>query len=98
MKPERFRVLVLLAGGLINVREAEDALFATRAMKFARHLRKALFWGGICAGSLLLIAGVVAEGNNWNPWVELRFGCLPWNGPTIARHLHAVLWTLFGGL
>lgn len=98
MKPERFRVLVLLAGGLISVREAEEALYPSQLTKLARRLQTAFFWSGTCAVALLLIAGSVVEGNDWNPWAELHIGFLPWNGPTVARHVHAILWTLFGGL
>jgi cytochrome b subunit of formate dehydrogenase len=98
MKPERFRVLVLLAGGLISMREAEEALYPSQLKKLVRHLQPVLFWSGVCALALLLITGTVAEGNNWNPWVDLHLGFLPWNGPTVSRHVHAILWTLFGGL
>lgn len=98
MKPQRFRVLVLLAGGLISVQEAEEALYPERFYGLAKRLRTVLLWSGICAVALLLAAGVAAERNDWNPWVRLNFGFLTWNGPTVARHVHAILWALFGGL
>lgn len=98
MRVERFRVLVLLAGGLITVQEAEEALYPSRFANLARRARTALFWSGICAAALLLAAGAVAERNDWNPWIDPHLGFLPWNGPTVTRHVHAVLWALFGGL
>lgn len=98
MQRERFGVLVLLAGGLISVREAEEALYPSPLAGLLRHVKIALCWGVICTVVLLIVAGTVAEGSNWNPWVGAHYGLLSWNGPMIARHVHAILRTLFGGL
>jgi hypothetical protein len=98
MKSQRFPVLVLLAGGLISLREAEEALYPPRFRGLVRLISQGLVWSGVCIVMLLLIAGAVAEANDWNPWIGVNFGFVPWNGPTLARHLHAVLWALFGGL
>ena len=98
MQSQPSRVLVLLADGRLSAAQAERLLFPSSGDDCAYVDAGRVFWS-VLAFAVIVLSMSLLPGLRCSGYLQPGLhSCISWmNGPTVARHIHAIFNQLLGG-